>query len=278
MERRRVLLLAGGSLSVALSGCVDEFGGDDDSEATDDSTNGADNADDGSDDVDDDASDDAGDDDGGESSDDGEGSGDDTADDDAVDDPADEVDPSDDLADEPFDLGNSFVATGQGGFISFEVPEDDAEAEGVPFPVAAASEESIVVEGAVENGTWESTAVTFPTLEHELGIHVDIEAPDGFTGVVDVDEGLLTIEGRLVVTIEGEESFEFEFDATTGESGSLEGSFDFSTTPGSITVVDNEFIVDDTTGESLIDDMLPLPAVEEGTNWISITMHVDHPG
>lgn len=263
MERRRVLALTGGSLSLAIAGCVDALGGED--EGTDDGDAG----DEDQDPADEETSDDT------ESAETEDGSDETTEVEEDSDD--DEADPADELTDETFEFGDSFVATSQGGFIAFDEAESEAEAEGVPIPVAAAGDDPISIEADIADGTWEATDVQFPALEPVDGLEAEVAIPDGLSGEIDPEAGLFTIDGHFEITVTDEADFEFGFEATTGDSGALTGSFDTSTTPATITVVDNEFIVDDETGEGIIDTALPLPTTEEGANWIKITMHVDDP-
>ncbi len=175
---------------------------------------------------------------------------------------------------EPFELGDEFEAEGVGGYISFaEETEDDAEEEGLAFPTEAEDGEAIIVEGTVDGDTWESTSVDFPDVDTGTA-EATIEAIGGLSGDIDMDDGVMTAEGTLEVTIDDDDSFEFDFAATTEESGELNGSFNAEFAPAEITVVDNEFIIDDETENALIDGFLGLPADEPGENWLVLTFEI----
>ncbi|WP_090506901.1 carboxypeptidase regulatory-like domain-containing protein [Natronorubrum sediminis] len=174
---------------------------------------------------------------------------------------------------------DTFIAHSQGGFISFaeDADRDEAFEEGLEFPAQGEDDEHIQIVGEIDGDSWESTGVTFPNLETDSGIEAEVDAPDGLSGTIDDETGEMTIEGELEVAIEGDEDrqFAFEIDTTTGESGSLEGASDASDESGAATLVDNEFVVDDTTGDSIIDSELDLPSVDEGTNWFELELALE---
>ncbi len=180
----------------------------------------------------------------------------------------------DDEDQEPFELGDEFEAEGVGGYISFaEESEEDAEEGGLTFPTETEDGEAIAVEATVDGDTWESTSVEFPEVDTGTA-EATIEALGGLSGNIDIEDGLMTAEGTLEVTIEGDDSFEFDIDATSEESGELSGNFDAEFAPAEVTVVDNEFIIDDETGDALIDGFLGLPADDPGENWLVLTFEI----
>lgn len=273
MDRRELLLISGTAVLPAIAGCSGDSDDTDDNESDDggdnedgtDGTDGEDGMDDGEDGTDDGED---GTDDGEDGTDDGEDGTDDGEDDT-------QTEPADLLEDTPFELGDSFRAVGQGGVITFQ--EDDP-AEGFGLPVEAHGDEPIVIEGDVTDGEWESTNVSFPPLEVS-GIPFEVRTPSGLSGEIDPDAGTMTLGGEFKIVVNNDEDITFSYQtaATTGQSGDLEGSFDFSTTPGTVTLVDNEFIVDDTSGDPTVDSILPLPATDSGRNWFRIDLHIQEP-
>ncbi|WP_436903036.1 beta strand repeat-containing protein [Halovenus halobia] len=160
-------------------------------------------------------------------------------------------------------------ATNTGGFISFGTDSASAaRSEGITFP-----EEGIQIEAEVnDDGTWESTSAEFPAVTTS-GIEAEVSAPNGLTGKIDTEENFLTVEGELEVSVLGD-AFSFSIAPTTGNSGALSGSADLSAEGGSATVVDNQYIVDDSTGNLLVDSQLGLPIEESGQNWLELPLSV----
>ncbi|WP_049939478.1 carboxypeptidase-like regulatory domain-containing protein [Natronomonas pharaonis] len=176
--------------------------------------------------------------------------------------------------------GDTFVATSQGGFISFAEDGDKETAieEGLEFPSADAGEEPIEIVGAVDDdGSWESSSIRFPDLVTDSGIAAEVSAPDGLSGEIDADSGEMSANGELSVAIEGDDDtqFSFEIATTVGESESLSGEASLDEEGGTATLVDNEFTVPDETGDPLIDGTLDLPATDEGTNWFELDLEVE---
>lgn len=176
----------------------------------------------------------------------------------------------------------SFDAVSQGGFVAFDEDgsEEEAREEGEDFPAADEDDDDpFQIEGDIfDDGTWESTATIFPPFETDSGVQADVEARLGLEGVVDQEDGFMTTAGELTVIIDDNPDYQFSFDinATTEESGELTGDADIEENEGgSLTVVDNEFIVDDETGNTAIDGSLGLPAEEEGTNWLEMKLDID---
>lgn len=167
---------------------------------------------------------------------------------------------------------SDFTATSTNGFVAFGFDtEATAEQEGIDLP------EEIQITGEVgeQRNTWESVDTSFPTFQAS-GLNVAIEAPNGLGGEINLDENHFTMEGQLRVTVAGEAPFEYEIAATSGESGALTGRalFDTEAGGGTMTVVDNEFVVDDETGNSVVDSALSLPSTEPGTNWLELEFDV----
>lgn len=165
--------------------------------------------------------------------------------------------------------------TSSSGFIAFdESTLEDAQSEGLSFPGAFVNESrEVLIEGAItEEGTWEIRTFRFPTLQTESGIEADVTTTD-FAGEIDREEGLLTLQGNVTVSIEGD-SFSYDIGATTKESGALSGSLSLDNTTGNatgdVTIVDNEYTVDTTTGNGIIDQTLGLPIEQSGNAWLEI--------
>ncbi|WP_245724184.1 carboxypeptidase regulatory-like domain-containing protein [Natronorubrum texcoconense] len=208
-------------------------------------------------------------------------SGDDSASTDVrVDEPTGSADEPNGTEDEHPDGENTFVAHSQGGFISFaeDTDREGALEAGLEFPAQGEDDEHIQIVATIDDdGSWESTSTSFPNLVTDSGIEAEIDAPDGLEGTIDDETGEMTIEGALDVAIEGDDDrqFTFEIATTTGESGSLSGAEAADEDGGAVTVVDNEFLVDDTTGDSIIDSELDLPATDEGTNWFELELETE---
>jgi len=176
------------------------------------------------------------------------------------------------------DTGDAdFVATSTDGFVAFDYPDEQtAREEGVDLP------EGIQIAGEVneEDGTWESTETYFPRFTVDQGLEVAIEAPDGLSGEVDFEEGYLTNEGTLRVTVQDTATFEYEISATTGDSDALSGeaSVDQEAEEATVTLVDNEYTIEDQTGDALVDSTLSLPSTESGANWFELELDVNLSG
>ena len=172
----------------------------------------------------------------------------------------------------------AFVAESQGGYVSFsQDSQSSAESEGTPFPALEDGEEPIQIEATVnpEEGTWESENLTFPalTVNEDLGLEAEVEVTDGLSGRLDREEGVFTAEGQFRVTIQSA-SFTYESVQTTQQSGSLSGSAEFDGDTAEVTLVDNEFTVDETTSSSTINSFLDLPADQTGENWLVLNLDI----
>lgn len=170
---------------------------------------------------------------------------------------------------------DSFSAASQGGFLAIDQDVEtrsEAREEGYVLPEG---EEVLTLEAEVaEDGSWEANDVEFPSIETDIGIEATIELPDGLSGVLNQDR--MTATGTLQVVIQPplEDEFSFEIEATTEQSGSLEGETNFEEAPPTAVLVDNEFVIDDEADNSLINSQLGLPADEPGTNWFEIEVEL----
>lgn len=247
MKRRTLLAVAGTTTVPLLAGCL---GGDEDDEQDGSETDGGDNVNDT--DAEGNQNETDG---GGDESDTDENGGQNGA--------------------QPL-FSESFSATSRGGFLAIdEAVEGRAEAQNAGF-VLPSGEDILTLEAEVaEDGSWESTEAAFPTVEITNPIRTDVrlELPDGLSGTIATDR--MTATGTIQVVIEElDAQFSFEFDATSGESGALQGETNFEEEPLTATLVDNEFTIDEGTGNFLVDGQLGLPAEEPGTNWFEISVEL----
>ena len=165
---------------------------------------------------------------------------------------------------------SSFDGINSSGFTAFaEDTESDARENGISFPPG-----DVTINGDVSDGEWTSTNVEFKELTVS-GFSVQVEAVNGFSGTFDEEAGLMTVEGELMVTVGGDQSFSYTIAATTGESGALTGSADFSGESGTATIVDNEYTVNDTTDDAVLNSVLGLPVEEPGRAWIELAIDFD---
>ena len=169
----------------------------------------------------------------------------------------------------------------EGGLVWFGDPDEEEfrdsdlflpPSEEIPDPVELEAELD-------DDGTWESTSLDFPPIDVVPGIEPEVEAPNGFTGEYDEEAGLVTVEGQVRAIVEtdgGEElTLEFPLNATSGESGDLEGEFDVRENSVLVTVVDNESVVEDTFGQEFVDETLNLPGRFSGDNWFELTLELE---
>lgn len=175
-------------------------------------------------------------------------------------------------------FAESFSATSRGGFLAIDEETDHrtkAREAGFALPEG---EDVLTLEADVsDDGSWESTKTEFPPIETEvsgLTVEARLELPAGLNGVV--FQNRMTATGTVEVVIESfdGDGFSFEVEATTAQSGDLEGETNFEEESLTVTVVDNEFTIDDDSGNILIDDQLGLPADEAGTNWFEIELEL----
>lgn len=166
----------------------------------------------------------------------------------------------------------AFTASSQGGYVTFsEGSQDDAVASGTPFP-GEDEDEQIAIEATVEDGEWEATSTTFPPLPVTDDLDAEVEASN-LRGEIDPETGEMTVRGEFEVTIRSA-SFTFESEQTTEESNALSGEADFDSEPATVTLVDNEFTVEDETDNEVVNRVLELPATEEGENWFQLELVV----
>lgn len=199
----------------------------------------------------------------------------DSEDDDSPDDPAptnetSEEDTSDQPDGQPL-FAESFSVTSQSGFLAInETVETRTQAREAGYILSdGEDDETIAVQATVaDDGSWESTEVAFPPIEAS-GIEANIEFPDGLSGVL--TENRMTASGTLRVVIEVlDDEFSFEVNATTEQSNALTGETNFDAEPPTATLVDNEFVIEDSASSSIVNSQLDLPAEESGTNWFEL--------
>lgn len=258
--------------------------GDNSNDGTDDSTDdGSDGStDDGSDDTTDDGTDDGNSDDGSgdsDGSDDGTNDGDGDDGTDGGDD--DGGDGTDDGGgdDTPTELPTSFTGTGMDGFFwTGDLHESDARDEDIQFLPPSEVDPPITIEGDVDtdSGTWESTTVFFPVLPVDGGVEVKFTAPDGLDGEIDFEAGVLTLEGDLRVDfVDIDAAFTTTIAAVTGQSEALRGDLVVGGESGTALLVDNEYVVDEATGNTTIDNKMNLPSTVSGDNWFELELDLD---
>lgn len=164
----------------------------------------------------------------------------------------------------------TFDATGSGGFVAFDEPtEADARENGLAFDDGSVRLLDAHFSSA---GEWESTAVEFEPLEI-AGLTVNVDAPEGLDGELRPASDYFSVEGPLHVEISNE-TFGFTVSATTEGSGALDGAADLDRDGGRVTVVDNEFVVDDQSGNVILDTYFGLPSTEPGTNWFELQLDI----
>ncbi len=172
-------------------------------------------------------------------------------------------------------FAESFSATSQSGFLAInEAVETRTQAREAGYILSdGEADEKISVQATVaDDGSWESTEVTFPPIE-TFGIEAELDFPDGLSGVL--TETRMTASGTLRVSIEAfDDEFSFEVNATTAQSNALTGETNFDAEPPTATLVDNEFIIEESADNSLINSQLGLPAEEPGTNWFELEVEL----
>lgn len=171
-------------------------------------------------------------------------------------------------------LTGGFTAVSQGGFISINEEDgpEHARDEGVILPAEAEGESPFEIHGEVgDDETWESTGIELPDLGVE-DFTVDVDFPEGLHGELRESDGVMTFRGEAnVVIADGE--FSFEFEATTGDSGTMSGELSLDSDPIRVVAVDNEFTVEDDT-DTIADTLIGLPSEESGENWIEVVLDI----
>lgn len=180
------------------------------------------------------------------------------------------------------DPGPTFRATGDGGFISFTGgDEETARDNAIDFPSTGLDESTFEFQGDVDetDGSWVSVETQFPIVPVTDNHALDIEARDGLEGTLFPDEEEMTLSGELTVTfvdpdslepLEDTDSISFDIEVVTGESGDLTGEATFEDDTASVTLVDNELVIEDQTGDMLIDNLIGLPSTEPGGIWLEL--------
>jgi hypothetical protein len=239
MERRRVLLLAGGSLSVALAGCS---GGDNgtgnDTDNGNDTGNGNNT---------------------GNGNDTGNGNG-------ASLDTLVAQSTGGDIW-----IGAADEQTFRDEALGFPPSEQVPEPLVIDATVGDGSWESTNIEFPPLD-----ISGLLPPEFSEFDVEVGISAPEGFAGEFDPENAVMTLEGRLQidVTIDGTTvNAGAPITATTGTSGALTGSFDADSEPMTATLVENEAIIDEETDAALINDFLNLP--RENPMWMELNLEIE---
>lgn len=190
------------------------------------------------------------------------------------------ADDTDQNGDPESPFGGRFQATSQGGFFALgESTESEARANGYGLPAAEDGQQPVVVTADVSgDGSWESTAVDFRAIPIEDPIEgeITVTLPEGLSGEIDPEDGRMTASGELVATIVANDeelaTISLDVAATTGDSGELSGSAAFDQEPARVTLVDNEFAVEES-GNPLIDNFVGLPT-PAGENWFELELTV----
>lgn len=191
----------------------------------------------------------------------------------------------------------SFDATGDGGYIDFGQPEDPGETEDTlaTFPDSDAGEQiQVEADFISEDGQWraEPDDVDFPEIEageDDAPARVVVDSP--LEGEIDLEDGSMTGGGDMTVEVNAvDEDYSFSFDATTDQSGELEGNVgqmdvDPETLDGAgeVTLVDNELVVleDENADVDILRDDANLErdgewaADEEGMNYLVFDLIMD---
>lgn len=195
-------------------------------------------------------------------------------------------DDDDDDNGEDIEITGSFQAESTEGLVYFGTgSEDTFRTNGHGLPPSGEITTPVTMEAEIhDDGTWESDVIDFPPLDiGELpdDIETSVEAPNGFTGEFDQDEGLWTVDGDLRVSLTtggGQEStLDFPLSATTQESGGLTGSFEVYSDRIEATIVDNESIVEDEFEDlGFVNDTLNIPHPFENENWFELSLVMEN--
>jgi len=207
--------------------------------------------------------------------------GDDEGDDDDNDENVNETTDDEDDGSGTAPFGGRVEGTSQGGVLALgESTESDARENGFDLPAAEEGDDPVVFEATVDgDGQWEASDVGFEPIPVTDPIEgeIEVELPDGLAGELDPEGERMTATGDLVATVTtGDDelgTIDFEIDATTGESGELAGDADFEADPARVTLVDNEFEVEES-GSILIDQFAGLPT-ESGENWFELELTLE---
>ena len=162
---------------------------------------------------------------------------------------------------------------------------------------SGASEPSfLALEGAIDDGTWDSTTVDIAEQEPASGPFGSVRVSDGLSGELDEEVGRMTIDGRIQIEVpasflgfddtEADSMVPFEMDiaATTGESGHLNGSFETRPPYAVARLVDNESTLDafdpdsgsvDPDVAETLNQIMGLP-LEPGEFWLEMTLVIQN--
>ena len=189
----------------------------------------------------------------------------------------------------------TFTATGLDGFIAINETGSSPDTKfDLPGPTEVS--DPVEIQGEIyEDGTWESTSVQFPNISipdrllEQAGLPTSIDITviinpvnRPYTGTISRVEGeeVMTLTGSIEITVDISlidiDPITVTISPTTEQSNKLQGQIldnqdsDFQGTDAALTLVDNEFTIDDTSGNSSIDDALGLPATTPGTNWFQL--------
>lgn len=169
-----------------------------------------------------------------------------------------------------------FTGISTGGFVGFaRESRQKAKENGTTIPAASETEEAFELEGVLyDDGTWEAPEPTLPPLDTGV-TEIEAELPAGLDGRFDLEAQVMTASGPVVVIGRDGTEIDFEVNATSGESGDLTGDFAIEGETLVVTLVDNEYIVDDTTGYDVIDEDLGLPATDPGENYLEVGFELE---
>jgi len=172
-----------------------------------------------------------------------------------------------------------FNATGVGG--DLEVNNDNADNPTASLPAPKEVDQPIAINGEIyADGTVRTTEVAFPTLGEDilgLPITVDIDAPEPFEGAIDREQGQLYLNGTLRIVIgDGSAQINVTANLTTGQSNGLTGDASgLDTESANLTLVNNEYTINQTTGSAAADSFLDLPSPQPGRNWFSLDLRME---
>lgn len=150
-----------------------------------------------------------------------------------------------------------FTGVSTGGFVGFaRESRQKAKGNGTTIPAASETDQPFELDGVLyDDGTWEAPEPNIPSLDTGV-TEIEAALPEGLDGSFDLETQVMTASGPVVVIGRDGTEIEFEVTVTTGESGDLTGDFEIDGHTLVVTLVDNEFIVDDSTGYEVIDEDL----------------------
>lgn len=180
------------------------------------------------------------------------------------------------VADEDEEVVAEFEALGTEGFVEINSEELD---DPIDLPEPDEVEDPILVAGEIyDDGTWFAAQedIVFPTIEEGVPVDLELEAATDFTGEIDRDSGVMTLDGTLRIILSEDDQIDVEAELTTEQSGEMEGSADgLDTDSATVTVVDNEFVIPTATSNPIVNSVVGLPSNDPGTNWFSVTFDMD---